>query len=315
MAFKASKIRAIRPVANGEGKPIAPNAGVTKWYIDQLNPYVMAMVKDYKERLLNELHAPDTVEFYAMDSSVAGAFASIFNALERKWNKVFDALSKDIGGKFVDKVKTAADATVDFSLSTAGIKEPRSTYTDHIRNTVDGYTHYNETLISEINQKAHSQIYGAVMASLTSTNPEEQGQAGIIAALKKVGIETKERVTLIARDQTSKLYGALAVDRMRENNVEYFRWMHVMESNAKNKGKIAWRVSHEALDGEVFRIDDPQLWQVGKYFAKRGDIGIPGHAINCHCRMIPIVIPTAADIESIAKRYGKKAAEDFAEAA
>lgn len=276
--FKASKIRQIRAARPGEGKPIVPNAGIVHWYEGQLNPYVTAMLEDYRKSLLNELHAPDTVEFFAMDASVSNSFAGIFNALKKKWNKVFNALSKDIGGKFVDKASVAAEASVDYSLSTAGIKEPRSTYTEHIRNTMDGYTHYNETLITEIHQKAHSQIYNSVMASLTSTNPEEQGQKGIIAALKKIGIETKERTELIARDQTSKLYGALAVDRMKDNGVQYFRWIHVMGSNAKNKGKIAWRVSHEALDGEVFRVDDPELWQLGKYFSKRGDIGIPGHA-------------------------------------
>lgn len=313
--FKASKIREIRAVRPGEGKPIAPNAGIVRWYINQLNPYVVSMVEDYKKRLTSELHAPDTVEFFAMDASVADSFASVFNSLKRKWDRVFNALSKDIGAKFVDKATVAADASVDYSLSAAGIKEPRSTYSEHIRNTMAGYTHYNETLITEIHQKAHSQIYGAVMSSLTSTNPEEQGQKGIIAALKKVGIETKERTELIARDQTSKLYGALAVDRMKENGVEYFRWMHVMGSNSKNKGKIAWRVSHEALDGEVFRVDDPQLWQLGKYFSKKGDIGIPGHAINCHCRMIPIVIPSKSDLESIERRYGKKAREEFEMAA
>lgn len=321
MSFKASKIRSVRAIKPGEGKPIVPNVGVMQWYIKQLNPYVVSMVDDYQKTLLNELNAPQTVEFFAMDearvmdASVAGAFASLFNALNRKWTKVFDRLSKTIAPEFVGKTKTAADSSVDFSLSAAGIVEPRKTFDKHIRNTVDGYTHYNETLITEINQKAHSQIYGSVMASLTSTNPEEQGQAGIIAALKKVGIETKERVELIARDQTSKLYGALAVDRMSENGVQYFRWLHVMGSNAKNKGKIAWRQSHEALDGEVFRTDDPDLWKLGKYFSKTGDIGIPGHAINCHCRMIPIVIPSAQDLESIEARYGKKAREDFEMAA
>ena len=311
MSFKASKIRAIRPAAFGEGSPIAPNVGVTRWYIKKLNPLVIDMLADYRKRLLGELEKPAVVRSFSMDASISGTFAAIFDSLQKKWEAIFDANAREIGGTFVNKIKSAADASVDFSLSVAGIKEPRKTYNEHIRNTVDGYTHYNETLITEINQKAHSQIYGAVMASLTSTNPEEQGQKGIIAALKKVGIETKDRVTLIARDQTSKLYGALAVDRMSENNVEYFRWMHVMESNAKDKGRIDWRKSHEALDGEVFRIDDPNLWQLGPYFTKRGDIGIPGHAINCHCRMIPIVLPTSADLESIERRYGKKAREAF----
>lgn len=315
MSFKASKIRSIRKNPYGEGRPIVPNAGVAIWYIKELSPYVSAMVEDYRKSLLSELDTPKVQRFYAMDASVSGSFASLFDVLQKKWGRVFDALSENIGSKFVQKVKTAADATVDFSLSTAGIKEPRSTYSDHVRNTVDGYTHYNETLITDIGQKAHSQIYESVMASLTSTNPEAQGQKGIIAALNKVGIETKERVELIARDQTSKLYGALSVNRMKENGVEYFRWLHVMGSNAKNKGKISWRESHEAIDGEVFRVDDPELWSLGRYFSKRADIGIPGHAINCHCRMIPIVIPTSADLESIEKRYGKKARDDFEMAA
>lgn len=309
--FKASKIRSVKQIKSGDGSPIIPNFGIANSYEKEIMPYVSSMLEDYKKEILGEFETPEVHRLFMMDESVSSKFNRMLKRLEFKWSNVFAALGKKVAKDFVEKASSAADKEVDYSLSVGGIKQPRKTYNENIANTVSGYVHYNETLITNIHSEVNEKLYNAVMLSLTSPNPEEQGQSGISRALKDVGITSKERVKLIARDQTSKLYSSLASERMLENGVQYFRWLHVMESDAKNKGRIAWRQSHLDLDGEVFRVDDPELWTLGKYFTRKGDIGIPGHAINCHCRMVPIVIPSAEDLASIERRYGKKAREEM----
>lgn len=321
MAFKASKIRVRKVTPFGEGKPIIPNAGIASDYEKAILPYVNRMIEDYRSNILAVMNTDKAGDFYsgeAMDASIFDKikkrnktldkiFEFVLDNLFKKWSKVFDDFAPEVSGDFVNKASKSANSATEFSLEVAGIKEPRSTYNDYAKNVIGAATNYNTTLISGIQKEAHEKVYNAVMLSLTSPNPEEQGQPGIIKALNEIGIQSKNRVHLIARDQTSKLYGALGTDRMKQNGVMFFRWQHTFGTGGgKKRGRIAWRESHENLDNEVFWIDDPDLWTVGKYFTKKGDIGIPGYAINCHCRMIPIVMLTDSDWESLSRRYSQK---------
>ena len=322
MTFKASKLRVKKATPFGEGKPIIPNAGVSRWYADQLQPKVAAMTAEYEKIIMDVLETPQSDQFFessAMDASIFDLikkrnkrldkiFDDVFSALNKKWSKIFEKLSEDIAPEFVRRAAEAANGSALFSLSAAGITEPRKEYDTQLKNSLGSYTDYNKTLITSIHAEAHDKIYNSVMTSMTSPIPEEQGMAGIKKTLGEIGINEKNRVSLICRDQTSKLYGALGADRMKNNGVRFFRWQHTFgPGESKKKGKIAWRESHMHLNNEVFWIDDPDLWKPnGKYFTKKGDIGIPGYAINCHCRMIPIVMLTAADIVSLENKYDKK---------
>lgn len=305
MAFKASKVRSVRQ-RGAEGRPIIPNEGLVVWYAKQLRPHVAAMVADYEKALAQDYQEDDVEEFMVGDRSISDLFQSTLDRLHKKWTGVFVRLGSKVSDEFIEKGAKAATAAADFSMSNAGVVAPRAQYSEHTRQSLGGYAKFNDTLITGIQANYHKRIYEAVMLSLTSPDETKQGQRGIVEALKEIGITEKKRVDLIARDQTSKLYGALSVNRMKESGVEYFRWSHTMGPKSE-RGRVNWRESHEALDGEVFSVDDPDLWRVGKYFSRKGDIGIPGYAINCRCRMIPIVLPSVQDLSSIEKRYGKAA--------
>lgn len=311
--FKPSKERIRKVVPSNQGRPIIPNAGIIQWYADKLTPSVIKMTEDYRKEIMKVMSTEKAEVFFVGDASFSSIFNGVLAELNKKWSKIFEALGKSVAPDFVDKTERAAAGAADFSMKTAGIEQPRSTYSEHISKARQGYVKYNETLISGIQAKQHAKIYDAVMTSLTSPNPEAQGQVGIIKALNEIGINDKHRTKLIARDQTSKLYGALAVDRMKNNGVTYFRWQHVFgPGKNSNKGRVQWRESHMAMNGKIFSINDPDLWKVGKYFTRKGDIGIPGYAINCHCRMIPVVVLTSSDIEEIRQRYGDAAAMQLA---
>jgi SPP1 gp7 family putative phage head morphogenesis protein len=123
------------------------------------------------------------------------------------------------------------------------------------------------------------------MLSLTSPDPEQQGVSGITNALREIGEFSEKRIELIARDQNAKLYASLNIKRLEDNGVEYFRWLH------SSAGKVP-RQTHLDHDGEVYRINDPRLWE-----GPKADQGPPGWAINCRCRMRPLIGYREGDVD------------------
>jgi SPP1 gp7 family putative phage head morphogenesis protein len=190
---------------------------------------------------------------------------------------VFKGAAAKLSPEFVDKVDQTSKTSTWFSLSTAGIEAPEVRYTDSVRRTIDAAKDFNYTLIANVSQEVHEKVYTAVMLSLTSPDPEQQGKGGIVNALREIGTFSEKRIELIARDQNAKLYGSLNIQRLEDNGVEYFRWMH------SSAGKVP-RQTHLDRDGVIYRIDDPRLWE-----GPKADQGPPGWAINCRCRMRPLI--------------------------
>lgn len=284
MAFRASKIRQRQaPEPVGLGKPLIPNEAVRIWYNRQLDALAKAMLADYKSEIAKVMQKGTMREFYAQDASPSDLMKKLMSRLDSKWKDIYRGFAKQTAKEFTEKVDETSKASTVFSLSAAGVKEPRTTYNENVANTLQAASDFNNTLITGIQVDAHEKIYNAIMLSLTSPNPEEQGQKGITKALQETGDFTKNRAKLIARDQNSKLYSSLNVDRMKQNGIEKFKWMH------SSAGKVP-RESHLKMDGHIFSFDDPELWKEGGDFGlRKGDLGPPGWAINCRCRAVPVI--------------------------
>lgn len=278
MVFKASKERKRKEGAPvGIGSPMIPSAPIRAWYRTEMDKICAAMVEDYRRTIKTALNNDNVKKLFATDAAASSVFQKALDGLNRKWGDIFKGFAKSTAKKFVDKSDEHSKASTVFSLSTAGIEQPVVKYTNNVANTLQAAQDFNNTLITGIQAEVHEKIYNSVMLSLTSPNPEEQGQSGIEAALREVGGFTKERTKLIARDQTSKLYSALADERMKQNGIDEFEWMH------SSAGKVP-RQSHIDKDGIIFTLDDPRLWE-----GKKSDQGPPGWAINCRCRRRPII--------------------------
>lgn len=278
MTFKASKARqkrARKPAV--EGKTLVPNAAVEAWYRGQLRALCAAMVDDYRKELREAIEHPEAERFFSLDAATDDLFKRVLNKLRRKWNDVFRGAAAKLSQDFVDKVDETSKTSSWFSMSAMGIEEPRVRYTDAVRQTIDATKDFNFTLITNISEEVHEKVYSAVMLSLTSPDPEQQGVSGITNALREIGRFSEKRIELIARDQNSKLYSSLNSKRLVDNGVEYFRWMH------SSAGKVP-RQTHLDRDGEIYAVDDPRLWE-----GPKADQGPPGWAINCRCRMRPLI--------------------------
>lgn len=278
MTFKASKVRKRRePKPVGEGTQLIASAAIRDWYSRRLTAIAKEMLDDYRKTIREALQTRTLRRFYSQDSSAQAQLTDVMALLNKKWKELFKNYAKTTAEAFAEKVDKHSRATCWHSLTTAGIQQPRMTYNENIQNTLGAARKFNDTLITGIQADVHEKIYSAVMLSLTSPNPEEQGVSGIENALKKAGKFSADRIELIARDQNSKLYSSLNIDRMKENGVDKFRWIH------SSAAKVP-RPSHVAKDGEIFEMDDPRLWT-----GPKADQGPPGWAINCGCRAVPVI--------------------------
>lgn len=263
---------------------MAPSAAIRIWYHNQLLDLAEKVVNDYAAEIAVGLKNPIVQKHFAQDATASSVFKSLLARLFAKWERVFSRSAETLSKEFVEKSDEYAGFSTFNSLSTAGVEQPTRAYNSNVTNTLGASQAFNHTLITGIHQDVHERIYTAVMLSLTSPDPEAQGTSGIYNALMKTGEFAQNRAALIARDQTAKLYSSLSDERMAQNGVEEFEWLH------SSAGKEP-RVSHQKMDGHIFKLDDPRLWSVGGEFdLKKGDLGPPGWAINCRCRKRPVII-------------------------
>ncbi|AWN08509.1 head morphogenesis [Xanthomonas phage XcP1] len=278
MAFKASKKRQRKaPAPVAEGTQLIPSAPIRIKYENSLNTICKEMLEDYKSELKVILKTRGMERFFAEDATPSSKMQTALESLNRKWVTNFTKYARQKAESFVSDVDKHSKSTAWYSMSAAGIEQPKVQYSASIQNTLQGAVEFNETLIKNIQREVHEKIYSAVMLSVTSPNPEEQGVSGIFNAVKSAGEFSKKRAELIARDQNSKVYSSLNTERMRQNGVDQFKWVH------SSAGKVP-RQSHLDKDGEIFDIDDPRLWE-----GPKNDQGPPGWAINCRCRAVPVI--------------------------
>lgn len=280
MAFKASKERKRRsPDPVGRGNPLIPSAAIRIWYAQQLNSVVKPMMADYKAELNKAMETRPVKQFFAQDAAATDLLSRVMAMLQSKWENIFAGFAKSLADDFVKKSDEHATSATKFSLSAAGIVEPRATYNEAVANVLGAAQKFNHTLITGIQQDVHEKIYTSVMLSLTSPDPQSQGASGIEAALRKTGEFSEDRIKLITRDQTSKLFSSLSDERMKENGCEEFEWLH------SSAGKTP-RPDHVHKNGKIFKLNDPRLWE-----GPKADQGPPGWAINCRCRKVPVINP------------------------
>jgi uncharacterized protein with gpF-like domain len=284
MVFQASKKREIKPPEPvAKGGMLIPSAAVRIWYQGRLMDIAEAMMDDYRASLESAYRDYDVRKAFAMDASAASILTALFTKLWDKWTSVFAGFAAETAKDFVEKSDTHVNASTWASLSTAGVKQPITSYNDNVKNTLGATQAFNNTLIKGIHEDTHEKIFSAVMLSLTSSDPAQQGITGIQAALRDAGEFTDSRIRLIAQDQNSKLYSSLSDERLIQNGIDEFEWMH------SSAGKEP-RASHVKMNGHIFKINDPRLWEVGGEFdLKKGDLGPPGWAIRCRCNRRPII--------------------------
>lgn len=135
---------------------------------------------------------------------------------------------------------------------------------------VDDWVQRNAQLITSIPTQYLNEIEELINRGVREGAPIRQLRDTIRG---RFGV-TRSRASLIARDQTAKLTGAIARHRHQRYGIEEYVW------STSGDGRV--RQAHADLDGTVQRYDTPPVAD------SRGNTGHPGELWQCRCTARPI---------------------------
>lgn len=244
-------------------------------YYAKLDSLIQRMADDIEIQLRKFFNEPHTEEYFAQDASVASQARILMNAMTRKFNTLFAAQASDIAEQTANAADKASSTAVHSSLKqlSGGLSLPTATLAGPLVDVLSATVTENVALIKSISQQYLTGVQGAVMRSITTGN----GLADLVPFLEKHKEITKRRALMIARDQTHKAYNNLNKGRMEKIGLKKFEWLHTGGSSHPRK-------LHQDYSGKIFSFDDPPIID-----ENTGERGIPGQAINCRCRMVPVL--------------------------
>jgi SPP1 gp7 family putative phage head morphogenesis protein len=126
------------------------------------------------------------------------------------------------------------------------------------------FVHRNTQLITSIPKKYLDQVQDIVLHNFQRGRRAEDFQDEVE---ERFGV-AESRAALIARDQVSKLNGALTQERQESIGIDGYFWRTSEDERV--------RPTHVAHDGKRFQWEDPPP-----------DTGHPGEDINCRCHADP----------------------------
>lgn len=130
----------------------------------------------------------------------------------------------------------------------------------------------NARLIKDIPHKTMDQIKNTTIETLRSGRNVEDMTNEIYDIMAERTDVTDSRARLIARDQVSKLNGALTQQRQRDIGVDSYIWRTVGDERVRD--------THESVDGETFSWDSPP---------SETDDNHPGEDYQCRCFAEPVL--------------------------
>ena len=266
-----------------KGKPLNPPAAVEQRYYAALHALIGRMTAE-AEFELKKLFKTDAAEEYfaqdragfAQDASISSQARILTNAMLKKYTDLFASLSKPMAEEFAEQSDKSSDVAVKSSIRgmTDQVTLSTKTITSGVLNDILNATvTENVALIKSIPAQYLGGVQQAVMRSITTGN----GMQELVPYLQKHKGITLRRARMIASDQVKKSFSALSKARMEKAGIKEYIWRHTAGSRHPRK-------LHIEMDGNKYRYDDPPVID-----EKTGERGIPGQAINCHCRMVPIL--------------------------
>lgn len=212
-----------------------------------------------------------TVNYYGVSYPINGDHKTL------AWRKLIEnqVLSES---KSVSNVhKRRYNRNVKFVLGVDPLKnEP------WLNDVLKDWTAQNVSLIKGIPDFAIDKMQETVMQSVLRGD----STTFLKGELSKVLADSDKRLSLIARDQTNKLYGALTKFRSQSNGWDFYEWSDSNDSRVRPDHK---RLDKASANGVYFRFSDPPLIVTsGSRFGTRGN---PGDDIMCRCVAIISFLP------------------------
>lgn len=280
---KQAWVSQFKPTAAIQGTPLNYNAGVQAKYIKELNALVKQMTsqterelkKFFKSQTAGEFFKADDGSAYAQDDTVSSQARIITNQLTFKFQKLFNKRSKRLAERMVNETDKTSTTALNESLKqlSGGLSIKTSMVTTPMIEVINASVVENVGLIRSIPKAYLAKVQGAVMRSITTGN----GLQDLVPFLARQEGITVRHARNMALDQTRKAYNSINRSRMEKIGVKKFKWLHTGGSQKP-------RQLHIELSGQIFSFDNLPVID-----ENTGERGIPGQAINCGCRMVPVI--------------------------
>lgn len=245
-------------------KPVLLPRRIELQYKADLLALVRAMRAATQAQLLPVLRELEPEYSYTRDAYGARVEAAL-QALAESFGGIGD-LARRMTDKFI-RALSAANAAQQAELirRAIGVDLGASLNALDIRRVVEAATVNNVALIRSIPAQYVDRLQTLVLTNVATGKRFEAIEDEIQTLLDT----TESRAALIARDQTSKVNGQITEARQTALGIERYTW--------STSGDERVRDSHAALDGEVFRWDDPP------------SVGHPGQDYQCRCTSLPVL--------------------------
>lgn len=253
--------------------PVVPSQAVELDLLTALNQLVASIIKGAREAVV-PVAVAEGQRLAAKDDAGANA-RSVIEYLKRQADIATaradrlarEAIQREAGRhtkKWVASVASGAQIDVSNLLRDDDLVDFLSVYSEQVNGLI-------KNLSNDILARIERETLGAIF--------EGRSNADISKSLQGIGGIGRNRARLIARDQASKLNGAMNQFRQEQAGVTHYKWRTVLDGRE--------RPHHHERNGKIFP------------WAKAPSGGHPGREINCRCRALPVLIDDPADAAGI----------------
>lgn len=277
---KAARVRSRKPQVV-RGQPLNPPLSLAAKYRARLEKLVDDMAGIARAELAAWTASEAAIKHFATDESVGHSAQRLAKRLEQRFDQLLGNKPTDLADWLTHRVDKASSSSLHASLKdlSGGLSLPTTIMTGAMRDSMTTAIATNVDLIKSLSSDFLSDLKGAVYRSVTTGN----GLADLQPLLESRAEISKRRAKMIAEDQTRKVYGRLNDARMKSLGLRQFEWVH--SGGGKHPRKL-----HQSYDGRVFDLDNPPVID-----ERSGERGIPGQAVNCRCKMVPVLAPAETE--------------------
>lgn len=252
-------------------KPVKPSYKVELWYKQQLLALVGQLRQITREELLPELKRTEPLYVKATDGLTLdrAAYSSVVPSM-------IERMRRQVGG-IEGVAQRLAEAATNRSLTETD-ERLKAAIKKSVKIDISGFLSRSGPIqtVTEAAMKANTALIKSVpeqyfqkLDDALSKNMERGMRYEDLAKeVERIGDVTESRAKLIARDQTSKLNGAMTQIRQMSLGIEKYVWQTANDERV--------REAHADLDGNEFKWSSPP------------SEGHPGEAVNCRCVAIPV---------------------------
>lgn len=272
-------------------KPLTPPASTYIHYRVGMQKLIKAMVRDYASLL--GLYR-DKRHQVAMDDNAwfSTEVQARLHRLGTDWQRRFNEYAESAAPDFVQLLLKQTDLQLKMSLSSIFATERFTLFGTPIPQALKQILKINVQENVELIKSIPRRFHRRIQTDLTNVVNGSGTFRDLQKTIANSGGITMREAKVIAKDQTNKVFNAIAIRRMEQVGVTKVKWLHSGAVKTprpyhirKWDGKSGTKDMHpNGLNGFVFNINERPVIN-----EKTGDTGLPGEEINCSCKIVPVM--------------------------